>query len=292
VIYSMTGYGRAEQDFEEYSIAVEIRSVNSRYLDINFRTPDILSTQEYELKKVVQEFCTRGQLTVRMKLNSAENRWTKPVVDHSLLSKYQQILQEMQKTLSIDEQPQLSDYLRLPDVVTFEEDLPDTNILFERVETVLKSALTELQEMRQKEGETLKQDFSERIKWLEEVLKKVQDSASENSKTVQDSLRSRIDTLLDDVPVDEDRLAQEVAYIADKVDTTEEIVRFQSHIKQFRNLLSDGDSVGKKLNFLLQEMNREINTIGAKSNNSEISHLVVDVKNELEKLREQVQNIE
>lgn len=292
MIYSMTGYGRAEQDFEEYSIAVEIRSVNSRYLDINFRTPDILSTQEYELKKVVQEFCTRGQLTVRMKLNSAENRWTKPVVDHSLLSKYQQILQEMQKTLSIDEQPQLSDYLRLPDVVTFEEDLPDTNILFERVETVLKSALTELQEMRQKEGETLKQDFSERIKWLEEVLKKVQDSASENSKTVQDSLRSRIDTLLDDVPVDEDRLAQEVAYIADKVDTTEEIVRFQSHIKQFRNLLSDGDSVGKKLNFLLQEMNREINTIGAKSNNSEISHLVVDVKNELEKLREQVQNIE
>jgi len=292
VIYSMTGYGRAEQDFEEYSIAVEIRSVNSRYLDINFRTPDILSTQEYELKKVVQEFCTRGQLSVRVNLNSPENRWTKPTVDHALLSQYQQILQEMQNTLGIDEQPQLSDYLRLPDVVTFEEDLPDTDVLFARVEGVLKTALNELQGMRQKEGEALKQDFLERLTWLEESLENLQESASENSQTVLESLRSRIDNLLDDVPVDEDRLAQEVAYIADKVDTTEEIVRFQSHIKQFRNLLKDGDSVGKKLNFLLQEMNREINTIGAKSNNSEISHLVVDVKNELEKLREQVQNIE
>jgi len=288
----MTGYGRAEQDFEEYSIAVEIRSVNSRYLDINFRTPDILSTQEYELKKVVQEFCTRGQLSVRVNLNSPENRWTKPTVDHALLSQYQQILQEMQNTLGIDEQPQLSDYLRLPDVVTFEEDLPDTDVLFARVEGVLKTALNELQGMRQKEGEALKQDFLERLTWLEESLENLQESASENSQTVLESLRSRIDNLLDDVPVDEDRLAQEVAYIADKVDTTEEIVRFQSHIKQFRNLLKDGDSVGKKLNFLLQEMNREINTIGAKSNNSEISHLVVDVKNELEKLREQVQNIE
>lgn len=292
MIYSMTGYGRAEQDFEEYSIAVEIRSVNSRYLDINFRTPDILSTQEYELKKVVQEFCTRGQLSVRVNLNSPENRWTKPTVDHALLSQYQQILQEMQNTLGIDEQPQLSDYLRLPDVVTFEEDLPDTDVLFARVEGVLKTALNELQGMRQKEGEALKQDFLERLTWLEESLENLQESASENSQTVLESLRSRIDNLLDDVPVDEDRLAQEVAYIADKVDTTEEIVRFQSHIKQFRNLLKDGDSVGKKLNFLLQEMNREINTIGAKSNNSEISHLVVDVKNELEKLREQVQNIE
>jgi len=288
----MTGYGRAEQDFEEYSIAVEIRSVNSRYLDINFRTPDILSTQEYELKKVVQEFCTRGQLSVRVNLNSPENRWTKPTVDHALLSQYQQILQEMQNTLGIDEQPQLSDYLRLPDVVTFEEDLPDTDVLFARVEGVLKTALNELQGMRQKEGEALKQDFLERLTWLEESLENLQESASENSQTVLESLRSRIDNLLDDVPVDEDRLAQEVAYIADKVDTTEEIVRFQSHIKQFRNLLKDGDSVGKKLNFLLQEMNREINTIGAKSNNSEISHLVVDVKNELERLREQVQNIE
>ncbi len=292
MIYSMTGYGRAEQDFEEYSIAVEIRSVNSRYLDINFRTPEILSTQEYELKKVIQEFCTRGQLSVRVNLNSSENRWTKPVVDHSLLSQYQQILQEMQNTLGIDTQPQLSDYLRLPDVVTFEEDLPDTDILFGRVESVLKTALAELQGMRQKEGETLKQDFSARLTWLEEALKTVQKSASENSRTVQDSLRGRIDSLLDEVPVDEDRLAQEVAYLADKVDTTEEIVRFQSHIQQFRNLLNDGDAVGKKLNFLLQEMNREINTIGAKSNSSEISHLVVDVKNELEKLREQVQNIE
>lgn len=292
MIYSMTGYGRAEQDFEEYSIAVEIRSVNSRYLDINMRTPDILSTQEYEMKKVVQDFCTRGQLSVRVNLNSEENRWTKPTVDHALLSQYQQILQEMQNTLEIGEQPQLSDYLRLPDVVTFEEDLPDTDVLFERVESVLKTALSELQGMRQKEGATLKEDFSQRLAWLEESLKTLQESASENSQTVLESLRSRIDALLDDVPVDEDRLAQEVAYIADKVDTTEEIVRFQSHIKQFRNLLKDGDSVGKKLNFLLQEMNREINTIGAKSNNSAISHLVVDIKNELEKLREQVQNIE
>lgn len=292
MIYSMTGFGRAEHDFEEYNIVAEVRSVNSRYLDVNMRVPDVLSAQEYVLKKVVQDYCTRGQLSVRVYVNTGETSWTRPVVNQPRLQQYREVLQEMQDTLDLNSDFGVSDLLQLPDLISFEEDLPDQSVLFERATAVLQQALTELKTMRKAEGETLKRDFLTRLEELGDILEQIQELATANSGALHDSLYTRIETLLGEVPVDKERLAQELAYLAEKVDTTEEIVRFQSHIDQFQNLLGDGDTIGKRLNFLLQEMNREINTIGAKSNNSDISHLVVDVKNELEKLREQVQNIE
>ncbi len=194
--------------------------------------------------------------------------------------------------LEIDSPPVLTELLTLPDLITYEQELPESSVVLGHVNEILRSALADIQQMRIREGEMLEKDLSERLNWLEETVDAIEQESIENAETVKQNLEERIQELLGDTRIDQERLAQEAVYLVDKVDVTEEIVRLKSHIEQFEQLLKSDGGVGKKLNFLLQEMNREVNTIGAKSNNADISHLVVGCKNEIEKLREQVQNIE
>ncbi|MCF7805162.1 MAG: YicC family protein [Candidatus Marinimicrobia bacterium] len=292
MVYSMTGYGRNEQEFESYSISVEVRSVNSRYLDTNLRVPDEIAVYENKVKKRIQEYFERGQVSVKVTLNGTEDKLTQLTINKDLLNSYNRLIQDIREELDLDDKPSVSDYLNIPDLISYEQTLPDESEVLENVLSVLNGALEDLQEMRRKEGESLHDDMLNRLNWLEEAMEQIMAESQDNSQLAKESLETRIDELLDSVPVNEDRLAQEIAYIADKVDITEETVRFSSHVKQFKELLDVKGSVGKKLNFLLQEMNREVNTMGAKANNSVISHTVVDCKNEVEKLREQVQNVE
>jgi len=292
VVHSMTGYGRHEQEFEKYSATVEIQSVNNRYLDINLRLPEILIPHETELRKTVNEFFERGQVTVKISLNGAGDKYSQLKVNTEMLRNYRRLLDEIKYELEIDSPPVLTELLTLPDLITYEQELPESSVVLKHVDEILRTALEDIQEMRVREGETLKKDLLERLNWLRETVDVIQQKSIENTDIVKQNLEERIQELLGDTRIDEDRLAQEAVYLVDKIDVTEEIVRLKSHIEQFEQLLQNKGGVGKKLNFLLQEMNREVNTIGAKSNNADISHLVVGCKNEIEKLREQVQNIE
>ena len=288
----MTGYGRSEKEYGEYLISAEIRTVNSRYLDTNFRLPEVLTNHEGELKKLVTEQIERGQVTVKISLNGEEEKWSNLTINRDLLRTYQRLIRDIKQELDLTGSPSISDFLQLPDIITYEQKMPEDSRLLNQTKVVLEEALREVVVMRRNEGESIVDDLSARLETLDQSLDKIETESRESSLQLKETLQERIQGLLDDVPVDEERLAQEIAYVADKIDVTEETVRLRSHIQQFSSLLKAGGSIGKKLNFLLQEMNREINTIGAKSNNSAISHIVVDSKNELEKLREQVQNIE
>jgi len=288
----MTGYGRSEKEFRDYTALVEIRSVNSRYLDINLRIPDVLIPFENDLRKLIGEFFDRGQVSVKIILNGIEDKYSYLQVNKELLYHYQRLLQEIRDELQIDSAPTISDYLDLPDLITHEQELPDGEQIREHVDGILQQALEDVQQMRAREGESLQKDLLGRLRWLKEAVESIESKAARNVATVKQNLEARIQDLVTDGTVEPDRLAQEVAYLADKMDITEETVRLKSHIDQFHDLLEADGSIGKKLDFLLQEMNREVNTIGAKANNTGISHIVVDCKNEVEKLREQVQNIE
>lgn len=292
MIHSMTGFGRHELEVSGMNITIEARSVNSRYLDINFRIPEALSEFENDFRKIVQDKFDRGQISIKIALNGAEDKWTNLSVDRELLENYQRLIKEIQSTLSISKSPTMSDYLNLPDLFKYEQELPEDENLLENVIDALDEALIGVQRMRKQEGESLAIDMNSRLTTLENALTQIEKNAADNRQLAKQNLENRIQELLGDMAVDQDKLAQETAYIADKVDITEETVRIRSHIQQFHTLLKNGRSVGKKMNFLLQEMNREVNTMGAKANHAGISHLVVDCKNEIEKLREQVQNIE
>ena len=288
----MTGYGRVEEEFDDYVVSAEVRTVNSRYLDINFRLPEVLSRHESVFKKLIQHHVERGQVSVKVSVNGDGQKWSDLSVNRELLQAYHRLFEDIQNELSLNAGPTLSDYLQLNDIIIYEQDIPDDSRLIDRVKQTLEKAIGEVVHMRKSEGESLVEDISDRLGWLEESIDRIEEKAAENSRTMKEVLERRVDDLLDEVPVDRDRLSQEIAYTADKIDITEETVRLRSHVQQFHTLLEKEGSVGKKLNFLLQEMNREVNTIGAKSNNAEISHIVVDSKNEIEKLREQVQNVE
>ncbi len=292
MIQSMTGYGRHEGEYDGVTISVEARSVNNRYLDINLRTPDALSGYEGDIRKKVQEYFERGQFSIKITLSGAEDKWAKLSIDKELLQNYHRLISEIQSNLDISQPPTMSDYLNLPDIIKFEQEIPESDDLLKNVIDALSSALVSVREMRQDEGKSLSRDMDERLHFIESALNQIEKKAEDNSRLARKNMEERVQELLGDVSVDQERLAQEIAYIADKIDITEETVRLRSHVQQFYGLLKKDGSVGKKLNFLLQEMNREVNTMGAKANHSEISHTVVDCKNEIEKLREQVQNVE
>lgn len=292
MIQSMTGYGRYEGDYDGLIISVEARSVNSRYLDINLRTPDALAGYEGEIRKRVQEFFDRGQFTIKVTLNGTEDKWAKLSIDRTLLENYQRLIADIQQSVESSQPPTMSDYLNLPDIIKYEQEIPESDALLQNVMDALLHALNNIKEMRLDEGESLAKDMNNRLNFIDESIVEIENRSEDNSQIAKTTMEERIQELLDDVSVDQDRLAQEIAYIADKIDITEETVRLRSHVQQFYSLLKKEGSVGKKLNFLLQEMNREVNTMGAKANHAEISHIVVDCKNEIEKLREQVQNVE
>ena len=295
MIRSMTGYGRAEAVLGGRKYVVEIKSLNHRYLELSLRIPANLLPLEMEIKKKINEHLIRGKIdiTIRLETYSGIEGSRLLEVNLPLVKNYYDLLIQLKDLFNLKEDITLDMMAGLKDVFIPLETLEDEiTVLWEGLARVLSNAIAALIDMRQKEGEVLGQDLKARLYLINEHLDEIDARAPQIVLEYQKRLVARIRELMDGMVIDESRLSQEVAIMAEKSDITEEIVRFRSHIKQFFEMLKSPEAMGRKVDFLIQEMNREVNTIGSKSSDAEVSCHVIEIKSELAKLREQVQNLE
>lgn len=292
MLKSMTGYGRGQASAGEGAWVVELRTVNSRYLDFHLRLPPSLSALEERVKKALAARLTRGR--VSLTVNALGPVATAPhlVLNRPLLAEYRRVLAELQQELGLSEEPGLAPFLYNRDLIQVLEEGPDPEAVWAQLEPALGQALEEAEAMRAAEGQALAQDLGQRLQRVQELFQQAAARSGEVVENYRQRLQERIARLLDEPQLDPQRLALEVAVIADKSDTTEEAVRAASHLEQFRQFLTAEEPVGRKLDFLLQELNREANTMGSKTPDAEASQTIVELKTELERIREQVQNIE
>ena len=286
----MTGYGRSDEQNDQLVLTVEIRTINSRFLDFSPRLPKSLLPFEDEAYRIVKKRCERGRVSLTAKVEYLPGEKTGLTLNQDKLEEYMLVVKDIQKSSDRDDFPSMGDILRLPDIVV-NGDQKDENELKTVFLSVLNTTLSEVEVNRLSEGKNIKTDLSMRLELLIGLVGKIRKKSLSDRDDNMERLKQKIQALVEDINLDESRLYQEVAILAEKKDITEELVRLDSHIDLFTKYMNSKDSKGKKLNFLLQEMGREINTIGSKTDEIEISHLAVDMKDELEKIREQVQNI-
>ena len=290
---SMTGFGRGAVSGENFAVSVEIKTVNNRFLDLNLRLANELQTLEAKLKNLIQNRLSRGRVDVF--INYEQSREIVYELNRPLISGYISALKQMQTEFSLTGEPDFNYIARLPNALQ-----PKTEDLSEDftngVENALKNALDELEKMREIEGESLKTDLENLLSEIENHLPKIESESESVAEEYQQRLNKRIEKLLSksdsQIELDQARLAQEVAYLADKSDISEEITRLKSHIEQFRGILNEEKEVGKRLDFLTQELNREANTISSKTQNLIVKESALEIKSAIEKIREQVQNVE
>jgi uncharacterized protein (TIGR00255 family) len=293
VVASMTGFGRAEVSKKGISIRTEVRSVNSRYLDITLRLPRSISQREKELKDIVRTFLNRGNLNIIIKIEYDSSGAIPLKVNKAAAKSYYKLLNEIRKSVKLREQVKLEHLLTFSEVLEPVEEEETDELEWELVQEAVRQALENLNAMRAQEGCELVQDLEKRIHWVEETLNEVEKISKDRIPQERKELHERIAQLVEDkFVIDQNRLELEIALMVDKLDITEECVRYRSHNKFFLEALHKNEAAGRKLNFLVQEMNREANTIGSKSNDADIAHMVIGIKEELEKIREQLQNIE
>jgi uncharacterized protein (TIGR00255 family) len=293
VIASMTGFGRAQSSKNGITATVEVRGVNSRYLDITTRLPRTLSQREKDVKEIVRSYVSRGSLTVGVTLEEASNGAAAVSVNKPAARSYMKLLTELRKAAKIRETVKLEHLLKFSEVFEVPQETESDEARWNVVDGVLRAALEDFGAMRRKEGQELANDLQPRIEWLNGTVATIERLSKERIPAERKRLNDRIAQLLEDKTIiDQNRLELEIALLADKLDVTEECVRFRSHNKFFLEAAKAEESAGRKLNFLVQEMNREANTIGSKTNDADIAHLVVQIKEELEKIREQLQNVE
>ncbi|MFT5089200.1 MAG: hypothetical protein ACI906_003307 [Candidatus Latescibacterota bacterium] len=293
MITSMTGFGRGSAEGESGSVGVEVRSVNSRFLDIQVRSPHQLQAFEQVVREKVQGRVARGKISVHISWEEGASVGSLPTLDETVVARY---IDDMRRLAAMDGvrgevEVDRELLVRLPGVFRSEVAQGDNEEAEGLLTVALAAALDDFVAMRTREGETLAADLRTRVERIEALLAEVEKCVPEVRKQVHARLREKVADLLKPGEVDEARLAMEVALIADRSDITEEIVRFHSHNDQFAEALDKGGEVGRRFNFLLQEMNREANTISSKAANSEIVHTVLEIKEEVERLREQVQNL-
>ena len=293
MIRSMTAFGRAEKTMEGRTLTVEMRSVNSRYGEVIVRMPPQFLPLEDRIKKLVSTKVARGRVEVMIKVKNGSQAVPDLHIDLPLAKEYYRALCELKETLQIEEKVGLRAVLGMQGIITatdLEEDLEKTWPSFS---SCIREALEGIDAMRISEGMAIYHDFQKRLQSIEEDLSRIKELAPSILSQHHSRLKERIAMLTEGtVEVDPNRLAQEAAFLADKSDITEEIVRAESHLKQFRSMIESTDPTGRALDFLLQELNREVNTIGSKAGDAQVPQIVVGLKSELEKLREQVQNIE
>ncbi|MBX7037744.1 MAG: YicC family protein [Nitrospira sp.] len=292
MIRSMTGYGKKDGTSQQATVTVEIRSVNHRFLEVAVRVPRSLAQLEDPIRKAVQQRCLRGRVDVSVSVQTAGGSLKTVHIDQVLAKQYHTALKKLQKTLGLRGGVDLSMVAGFRDIVSLTDEPVDTDHLGKTLLRVLGGALTELEKMRKREGEALTKDLTLHLDAIRDAQSIVAKKAPDLAKIAFDRMKARIETLLQSEVPDPARLQQELAVYADRSDISEELVRLESHMVQFDQQLRSQESVGKTLEFLLQEMGREVNTIGSKANDAEIAALVVRMKAELEKLREQVQNVE
>ncbi len=294
MIKSMTGYGKAEAVLLDRKFMVEMKSVNHRFLEIALRVPGMLLPLEGEIKRRIGEQFSRGRIeaTVRVESDASGEAPARFTLNLPLVRNYHALLGQLKDELHLGGEITLEMMAGFRDAFVPAETSQDPVALWEGLSNILAEAIRTLTEMREKEGETLKRDLTARLELIAGFLEGIAGKSPQVVLDYQKRLTDRVRELTGGMVVDEARLLQEVAIMAEKSDITEEIVRFRSHIDQFNDLLAVADAAGRKIDFLIQEMGREINTIGSKSGDAEISRSVIEIKSELAKLREQVQNIE
>ena len=289
----MTGFGRAEVSKKGMAARVEVRGVNSRYLEVTARLPRTLSSRENDVKEIVRKYINRGKVNVQVSLDSGSNGFAPLKINVDAAKAYYKLLEQLRKEVKLKEHVNLSHLLQFSEVLQATDDTEAGETEWHAVEQALNKAMKEFNVMRQKEGKELSKDFKKRIEWMGGTIDKVEKLSKERIPVERKRLHERVEQLLEDKTVlDQKRLELELILLSDKLDVTEECVRYRSHNKFFLAAMVNDDAAGRKLNFLVQEMNREANTIGSKSNDATIAHLVVKLKEEIEKIREQLQNIE
>ena len=289
---SMTGYGKFVVTEQDRQVTVEMKSVNNRYLEINCRIPKALSAVEDTVKRTVKKYLRRGSVDVFFSYENNSAQGKKLTVDEVLASAYVDAAKRLALKYDIENSFTVTDLLRTNDVVKIDAEDDDEGLLKELVEKCAEGAVKELNRMRGVEGTTIRDDLNKLIGNIDSALTKAEKRAPMVVEDYSVRLKARIEELLNGVPTDEARLMNEVAFFADKADVNEEISRLHSHIAQFRAALDSSDPQGRNLDFLSQEIGREINTMGSKSNDTELTNLVIYMKNELEKIKEQIRNVE
>ena len=293
MIVSMTGFGKASKTTKKISISIELRSINSKYLEIASRLPLAFTDKEPEIKEIVSQKISRGKITalisVDISVNSSINLQLKP----EAIKDYYKLIAGIKKATGIKEEIKLDHILKFSEIFEGEDngDLPD---YWNDVKRVFSSALNDLMLMKKKEGKVLEKDIMQRVNSIDKKLDKVAKLSKKNIKSTKDKMMEKTNSLISsmEIDVDKNRLEYELVMVSDRQDITEELIRAKSHIEYFKNNVKDTELSGRRLNFLVQEINREINTVASKSNSSEISQFVVEMKEELEKIKEQLQNIE
>ncbi len=292
LIKSMTGYGRAVETVNGREFSVELRSVNNRYLDCNVRLPRILTFAEEQIKQAVKASVSRGKVDVFVSVRSEGGDEVDVSLNEKVLTGYLDAMHRMVAEFGVADDISVSTVSRLPDVFVIEKPQVDEDQLLADLMGVVQTALTGYDAMRCTEGHALDRDLRSRGNTILELVSQVEQG---NAQTVIDyraRLEAKLREVLENTAIDESRILTEAAIFADKVAVDEETVRLRSHLQQMNTMLTDGGAVGRKLDFLLQEMNREANTIGSKCTDVKLARIVVDIKAELEKIREQTQNIE
>ena len=292
MIKSMTGYGRHEATVDGRNIIVEIKSVNHRYFEFSSRITRGYNFLDEKLKSYVQSRVSRGKIDMFVTIETLEDNDVQVLVNHSLAAGYVKALKELAETYHLPDDIAVSSLARYSDIFTIHKTPEDEERIWQDVCTVAAVAVDRFLEMREREGEKMKEDVLSRAEKIMQLVAQVEKRSPETVAEYQVKLQTRLKEMLENNNIDEQRLLTEAAIFADKVAVSEETVRLKSHFDQMKNMLESEDAIGRKLDFLVQEMNREANTIGSKAVDSQIAYLVVDIKAEIEKIREQIQNIE
>ena len=292
MLKSMTGFGRAQKEIDGYVISVEIKSVNHRYFEFSSRVPRQYGFLDEKLKSFVNSKVSRGKIECYVSIEALNTDTADVVVNHTFANAYVNALKEIAVTYNLKDDYGASTISRFPEVLVLRKSEDDEEKLWGYVKDVCSEAIDKFIDMRTVEGSKMKDDIYSRGQFILDCVSYIEERSPQTVKEYNDKLVERVHELLGDVSLDESRILQEVAIYADKVAVAEETVRLRSHIEQLNTFISSDEPVGRKMDFLVQEINREANTIGSKANDVDIARKVVDIKAEVEKIREQIQNIE
>ncbi len=292
MIKSMTGYGKSEQTIDSLNVTVEIKSVNHRYFEFSARVPREYGFLEEKLKKYCNSLITRGKVECYVSVEDLEEREMEVNVNETLAAGYVKALKELSERFGLKDDISAVTLSRYPDVITLHKASEDEERIWNAVKTVAETAVSKFIEMRETEGSKLRGDILSRADYIIECIEFIEGRSPETVREYNEKLKQRMKELLGDAAVDEQRLLNEAAIYADKIAVDEETVRLRSHISQLRDFMNSSEAIGRKLDFLVQEINREANTIGSKAQDVDIAKKVIAIKAEVEKIREQVQNIE
>ena len=292
MINSMTGFGRCEVLKDSRKFTVELKSVNHRYLDVNIRMPKKLNFFETSIRTLLKSYADRGKVDIFITYEDLSQSQVSVKYNAALAAEYLKYLNQMAEEFSLDNDVRVSTLSRYPEVFTMEECSEDEDELWNGLKEALEGAFSQFVEMRTKEGERLKEDILLKLDLLSEQIRFIEERSPQIIAEYRTKLEEKMRELLEDTQIDDNRIAAEVILFADKICTDEEVVRLKSHIQHMKETLEESNGIGRKLDFIAQEMNREANTILSKANDLDISNRAISLKTEIEKIREQIQNIE